>query len=66
MTENEISQHFIYLHGLLQNSETMMLRRLHLQKEELEENIEDLKKELEEYRAPLQEALMVNKIFISS
>ncbi|XP_078032557.1 tudor domain-containing protein qin isoform X2 [Augochlora pura] len=57
--EKTITQHFCYLHGILQNMEVKMIDTLHQQTEILCKNVEEVSLQLKEYENRLQNVLRV-------
>ncbi|XP_050456046.1 RING finger protein 17-like isoform X2 [Cataglyphis hispanica] len=45
--ETEITQHFAYLHGVLQNMETKLINQLYQQRDSLKKNLEDIDMQLQ-------------------
>ncbi|XP_043290163.1 RING finger protein 17 isoform X2 [Venturia canescens] len=55
--EKAINEHFVHLHGLLQNIEKRLIDKLYEQRDNLTKNLEDLKKRLDAQENKLQAAL---------
>lgn len=57
--ETEITQHFAYLHGVLQNMEAKLINQLYQQRDSLKKNLEDIDMQLQIQEKRLRITLQV-------
>lgn len=59
VVETAITQHFAYLHGVLQNVEREIIGTLHRQRDSRNKNIDEISTQLKELEDRLHSALLV-------
>lgn len=59
--EFQINQHFVYLHGILQNLEDQMIEILHSQRNGRLRNLIEIQEELQSLETQLQNGILVSR-----
>ncbi|XP_076395863.1 tudor domain-containing protein qin isoform X2 [Megachile rotundata] len=64
--ETAVTQHFAYLHGILQNVEKNIIDSLHNHRNSRSTNIEDISQQLQDYENQIQSALMITSSILDN
>lgn len=59
IVEGTVTQHFTYLHGILQNAEKQIIDSLRAHKNSRNKNIDEISTQLKEHEERLQSAIVV-------